>query len=271
MATVHTCASSRPSADAFLASACGGSVRAIEHASVLSHNGQKAALRVALFDADRAFGVSLGGYLEEQGCEVAAAADADDLRELVNEKGIDAVLLDAEGFGDAGLGLLRELAEHVNAPSLVMLSAHASDIDRIIGLELGADDYIAKPCNPREVLARLRAVARRRGSSTAGAPLLVSFAGWSLDPTYYVVRDAAGNAVDLTSGEFKLLHALAASAGQVVTREQLLRMVHGESGEAYDRAIDVAVSRLRAKLVLHGGGGLIRTVRGEGYLFAART
>jgi two-component system OmpR family response regulator len=116
------------------------------------------------------------------------------------------------------------MAEQPGTPPVMLLSAVASDIDRIVGLELGADDYMAKPFNPRELLARLRVVLRRghAASARAAATPVLTFAGWVLDPTFYVVRDAAGRDVDLTSGEFKLLHALAAHAGQVVSREALL-------------------------------------------------
>ena len=228
-------------------------------------------IKIAMLDDDEDTRASLAEYLETQGLHVIIAADADDLRDLIEGEHVDAVILDQMTRREDGLLLLRELAERTDPPPILMVSAQAADVDRIVGLELGADDYIAKPFNPREVLARLRAILRRRLPAARSAPgLTLSFAGWTIDPKFYTVRDAGGKDVDLTSGEFKLLHALASCAGKVVARDDLLRMVHGDTGEAYDRAIDVAVSRLRSKLVRHGGGGLIRTVRGEGYLFAAR-
>jgi len=228
--------------------------------------------RIAVLDEDQQTRDVLREYLEGQGMQVIAVADGDELRQLIAREPIDAIILDAMARGEDSLGLLREMAEQPGTPPVMLLSAVASDIDRIVGLELGADDYLAKPFNPRELLARLRVVLRRSHAATARslAPSVLTFAGWVLDPTYYVVRDSAGRDVELTSGEFKLLHALAANAGQVISREALLRLVHGAEAEAFDRAIDVAVSRLRSKLVRHGGGALIRTVRGEGYLFAAR-
>lgn len=228
--------------------------------------------RIALLDEDQQTRDMLREYLEGQGMHVVPVANGTELRQLVSQEPIDAVILDVMARGEDSLGLLREMAEQPGTPPVMLLSAVASDIDRIVGLELGADDYLAKPFNPRELLARLRVVLRRGNAATARAAAtpVLTFAGWVLDPTFYVVRDAAGRDVDLTSGEFKLLHALAVHAGQVVSREALLRLVHGDEAEAFDRAIDVAVSRLRAKLVRHGGGALIRTVRGEGYLFAAR-
>lgn len=228
--------------------------------------------RIALLDEDQQTRDLLREYLEGQGMHVISVANGQELRQLIHHEPIDAVILDAMARSEDSLALLREMAEQPGTPPVMLLSAVASDIDRIVGLELGADDYMAKPFNPRELLARLRVVLRRSNAASvrvAATPVL-SFAGWVLDPTFYVVRDAAGRDVDLTSGEFKLLHALAGHAGQVVSREALLKLVHGDEAEAFDRAIDVAVSRLRAKLVRHGGGALIRTVRGEGYLFAAR-
>lgn len=228
--------------------------------------------RIVVLDEDQNTRDMLREYLGGQGMNVLTVTDGQDLRQVLANEPVDAVILDAMARGEDSLALLRELAEQPGTPPVVLVSAVASDIDRIVGLELGADDYLAKPFNPRELLARLRVVLRRNQGTvvrSAGNPLL-SFAGWVLDPTFYVVRDAAGRDVDLTSGEFKLLHALATHAGQVVSREALLKLVHGDEAEAFDRAIDVAVSRLRAKLVRHGGGALIRTVRGEGYLFAAR-
>lgn len=237
-----------------------------------SHRRQQDA-RIALLDEDQPSRDRLREYLEGQGMHVIPVANGMELRQLIAREPVDAVILDVMARAEDSLALLREMAEQPGTPPFMLVSAVASDIDRIVGLELGADDYLAKPFNPRELLARLRVVLRRShghaARGTAPTPLL-GFAGWVLDPTFYVVRDANGRDVELTSGEFKLLHALAANAGQVVSREALLRIVHGDEAEAFDRAIDVAVSRLRAKLVRHGGGALIRTVRGEGYLFAAR-
>ena len=148
-----------------------------------------------------------------------------------------------------------------------MLSALASDIDRIIGLEIGADDYVAKPCNPRELLARIRSILRRRGGRdlTPPAAAVLEFAGWQLDERAWVVRDPGGQRTELSSSEIRLLAALVNARGAVLTRDQLIDAIHGVDGLSFDRAIDIHVSRLRRKLTERGGGELIRTVRGAGY------
>jgi two-component system OmpR family response regulator len=161
-----------------------------------------------------------------------------------------------------------------------MLSAVGSDVDRIIGLEVGADDYLSKPCNPRELLARIRTVLRRRGEQGAAQAVTpaakwqtnrtLQFEGWALDIDAFMALSPDGTAVPLTDGEFRLLRVLAEHPRRVLTRDQLLDLARGENADNYDRAIDVQISRLRRKLAIAGGGGnLIRTVRNEGYMFMA--
>jgi two-component system OmpR family response regulator len=155
-----------------------------------------------------------------------------------------------------------------------MLSAMGEESDRIIGLELGADDYLSKPCNPRELLARVRAVLRRRrdpapSEETLGAAC--EFAGWRLDLVRHELRSPRAVVVNLSSGEFSLLRAFVEHPQRVLTRDQLLEYARGPQSDAFDRAIDVQISRLRRKLE-DGGGGieLIRTVRSEGYIFTPK-
>jgi two-component system OmpR family response regulator len=230
----------------------------------------RAEAHVVILDDDADLRALIGDYLEKQGLSVTLAANGQQLRTTLAAGKVDAVVLDLMMPGEDGLSILRDLADRPGAPSVLMLSAMAADIDRIVGLELGRTTT-SPPVNPRELLARLRAVLRRRGTSVpADGSAITRFAGWTLDAQYYTVRDAAGAEVELTSGEFKLLHALAVRAGRVISREELLTALYGDEGEAFDRAIDVAVSRLRAKLMRHDGDSLIRTIRGEGYLFAAR-
>lgn len=228
---------------------------------------------IAVLDDDAALRALIGEYLEQQGLQVTLVASGTELRKVLSTERIDAVVLDLMMPGEDGLSVLRDLSERPDAPVVLMLSAMAADVDRIVGLELGADDYLAKPVNPRELLARLRAVLRRRPAPSPTAPDAdgrLRFAGWTLDPECYAVHDASGGEVRLTTGEFRLMHVLAARPGRVISRDMLLSLLHGDDGENFDRAVDVAVSRLRSKLTRHGGGTLIRTVRGEGYLFAAR-
>jgi two-component system OmpR family response regulator len=151
-----------------------------------------------------------------------------------------------------------------------MLSAMGEDTDRIVGLELGADDYLAKPCNPRELLARVKAVLRRRGEpqGVAGATAGLEFGGWRLDPVRRELTSPAGVLVNLSAGEFNLLRAFLEHANRVLTRDRLLELARGPDSDAFDRAVDVQISRLRRKLDDGSGREFVRTVRSEGYMFA---
>jgi two-component system OmpR family response regulator len=154
-----------------------------------------------------------------------------------------------------------------------MLSAMGEDTDRIVGLEIGADDYLPKPCNPRELLARVRAVLRRRNEPRPGDEPIgaaCEFAGWRLDLVRRELRSPQGVVVNLSSGEFSLLRAFVEHPQRVLTRDQLLDYARGRDSDAYDRAIDVQISRLRRKLSDGGDAELIRTIRSEGYMFAPK-
>jgi len=150
--------------------------------------------------------------------------------------------------------------------------AMGEDTDRIIGLEVGADDYLPKPCNPRELLARVRAVLRRAEQRSATGQLGAGceFAGWRLDLVRRELRSPAGVVVNLSSGEFSLLRAFVEHPQRVLTRDQLLDYARGRDSDAYDRAIDVQISRLRRKLSDGGDSDLIRTIRSEGYMFTPK-
>jgi two-component system OmpR family response regulator len=154
-----------------------------------------------------------------------------------------------------------------------MLSAMGEETDRIVGLELGADDYLPKPCNPRELLARVRAVLRRRQEPRGPEEHIAAaceFAGWRLDLVRRELRSPQGVIVNLSSGEFSLLRAFVERPQRVLTRDQLLDMARGPDTEAYDRAIDVQISRLRKKLDDGAGVEIIRTIRSEGYMFSPK-
>jgi two-component system OmpR family response regulator len=192
----------------------------------------------------------------------------------------DLVVLDLMMPGEDGLSICRRIAPRL--PVLV-LSAKGEDVDRIIGLEVGADDYLAKPFNPRELVARIRAILRRRAlgpadtvSSVSSPPSpdtepreVLSFEGWVLDVDGRRLAAPSGNQTSLSSGEFALLTEFARRPRRVLTRDQLLDLTRGRDTEAFDRAIDVQLSRLRRKLSAHGGEDLIKTIRNEGYLFSA--
>ena len=181
------------------------------------------------------------------------------------------VVLDLMMPGEDGLSAARRLAAR-GWPPVIMLSALGDDADRIVGLEVGADDYLAKPCNPRELVARARAVLRRARDAEArrGAAEAVRFAGFRFDFARRELVDPDGVLVTLSTGEFRLLRAFIERPQRVLSRDQLLDLAFSGDGDVFDRAVDVQVSRLRRKLERDGGGELIRTVRGEGYLFTQR-
>lgn len=212
-------------------------------------------------------------FLTLNGYQVATAADARTMERALSEQMADLVVLDVMLPGEDGLSICRRLSRP-GGPALIMLSAMGEETDRIVGLELGADDYLSKPCNPRELLARIRAVLRRRSDHADDHEILAAaceFAGWRLDLVRHELRSPQGVVVNLTSGEFSLLRAFVERPQRVLTRDQLLEMARGPESDAFDRAIDVQISRLRRKLE-NGGEGeeLIRTVRNEGYLFNAK-
>jgi two-component system OmpR family response regulator len=227
--------------------------------------------RIVVVDDDPGIRDVISDFLERHGYEVAAAADAIGLDRALGEAPADLVVLDVMLPGEDGLAICRRLAAE-GGPAIIMLSAMGEETDRIVGLELGADDYLPKPCNPRELLARVRAVLRRRQEGRSGAGgATCEFAGWRLDLVRRELRSPQGVVVNLTSGEFSLLRAFVDRPQRVLTRDQLLDLARGPDSDAYDRAIDVQISRLRRKL--EDGAEeqeLIRTIRNEGYMFDAR-
>ena len=212
-------------------------------------------------------------FLTRHGYEVETAADGRDMERALSRQRPDLIVLDLMLPGEDGLAICRRLARP-DGPSIIMLSAMGEETDRIVGLELGADDYLAKPCNPRELLARIRAVLRRRTEprtleDSLGAAC--EFAGWRLDLVRHELRSPVGVVVNLSSGEFSLLRAFVERPQRVLTRDQLLEYARGPQSDAFDRAIDVQISRLRRKLEDSGSSGeLIRTIRSEGYIFTPR-
>jgi len=227
---------------------------------------------ILLIDDDRETRDLLVQFLERHGLRVTGARDGREARRAWPAGAYHLVILDLMLPGEGGLDLARWLRGMSDVP-IVMLTAMGEETDRIIGLELGADDYVPKPFNPRELLARIRAVLRRteaRGPRASAAQRPVRFAGWTLEPARRRLLNPAGAEVALTGGEFDMLAALAGRANQVLTRDMLMDLLRGRQAGPFDRAIDVAVSRLRRKL---GGGeadtSLIKTVRGGGYVLAA--
>lgn len=190
------------------------------------------------------------------------------MRRMLQENEVSIVLLDVMLPGEDGLALAGELRARTDL-GVIMLSARGSEADRVLGLEIGADDYLPKPASPRELLARIRAVLRRYNGSEGqhANRACYLFDGWSFDPVRRLLLDPQGVLLSLSEGEFKLLLAFVENANTVLSRDRLLELARGEQSEAFDRAIDVQVSRLRRKLASCHDGSAIQTVRGEGYIF----
>jgi len=228
---------------------------------------------ILVIDDDREIRDLLARFLEKQRLRVTAARDGKEARRAWLNGHYQLVVLDLMLPGESGLDLARWLRSQGDVP-IVMLTAMGEETDRIVGLELGADDYVPKPFNPRELLARIRAVLRRAGdqSEPRREPSMrgYRFGGWSLEPARRRLLNPDGVEVALTGGEYDLLLALLERANRVLTRDMLLDLLRGRQAGPFDRAIDVAVSRLRRKLEDDGRHAqLIKTVRSGGYVLAA--
>jgi len=240
---------------------------------MVSESAERAQEHILVVDDDPGIRDVVSEFLSRHGYAVDTAADGKGVEKAFARRRPDLVVLDVMLPGEDGLSICRRLAR-ADGPAIIMLSAVGEETDRIVGLELGADDYLAKPCNPRELLARVRAVLRRRTEPRgAQEPLEAAceFAGWRLDLVRHELSSPQSVVVNLSSGEFSLLRAFVERPQRVLTRDQLLDLARGPRSESFDRAIDVQISRLRRKL--EGGGDgqdLIRTVRNEGYLFVPR-
>jgi two-component system OmpR family response regulator len=226
--------------------------------------------RVLIVDDDAAIREGLVEVFERAGFTAFGAADVAAMERALASDGADLIVLDVMMPGEDGLSACKRLSGKGRAP-IIMLSALGDDADRIVGLEIGADDYVSKPCNPRELVARARAVLRRAHESDERvAGDCVRFAGFKLDIARRELVDPEDVVIPLSNGEFRLLRALVERPQRVLSREQLLDYAFDADSDVFDRAVDVQVSRLRRKLDRPGGGEIIRTVRGEGYLFAVK-
>jgi two-component system OmpR family response regulator len=228
---------------------------------------------ILVIDDDREIRDLLARFLEKQRIRVTAVRDGKEARRAWLNGHYQLVVLDLMLPGESGLDLARWLRTQSEIP-IVMLTAMGEETDRIIGLELGADDYVPKPFNPRELLARIRAVLRRSGDQPEARhdPSVrgYRFNNWTLEPARRRLLNPEGVEVALTGGEYDLLLALVERANRVLTRDMLLDLLRGRQAGPFDRAIDVAVSRLRRKLEDDGRNAqLIKTVRGGGYVLAA--
>lgn len=212
-------------------------------------------------------------FLEQHGMRVSCARDGKEMKRLLDEREFDLLVLDLMMPGEDGLTLCRELRVKSRLP-IIMLTAMGEETDRIIGLEMGADDYLAKPFNPRELLARIKAVMRRTQVEPQSVPETLTrdlrFDRWLLDINRRELVDEDGVGMSLSTAEFDLLKVFLERPQRVLSRDQLLDLARGREAVAFDRAIDTLVSRLRRKLERDPKNPeLIKTIWGGGYLFAA--
>ena len=225
---------------------------------------------ILLVDDERSLREPLAEYLTRQGFVVREADSAAQARTLIAQDLPDLALLDIMMPGEDGLSLCRHLVESRGLPT-ILLTAKGEAMDRIIGLEIGADDYVTKPFEPRELVARIRSVLRRaeRPAAVADEELLYRFEDWQLDPLKHRLTDPDGALVPLSTAEFRMLRAFCDHPRQVLDRDRLLDMVQGREAHLFDRAVDNQVSRLRRKIEVDSRNPeLIQTVRGGGYRFA---
>jgi two-component system OmpR family response regulator len=229
---------------------------------------------ILIVDDDAEIRGLLGEYLRKQGYRATAVADGRGLRAALEKTRPDLVVLDLMLPGEDGLALCRDLRARSDVP-VIMLTARGDETDRIVGLELGADDYVAKPFNPRELLARVKSVLRRArslpGNLKPEHAASYRFAGWTLDVAARNLAAPDGVVVPLSGAEFRLLRFFLELPNRVLTRDQLIDFMLARDAAPFDRAIDVQVSRLRQRLREDARDpAIIRTVRGQGYVFAAR-
>ena len=227
--------------------------------------------RLLLVDDEATLRVPLAEYLSRQGFAVTEADSAARARTVLRDEVPDLVLLDIMMPGEDGLSLCRHVVEARDIP-VILLTAKGKATDRIVGLEIGADDYVVKPFEPRELVARIRSVLRRAGRN--GTPVedneIYLFEGWQLDPLKRRLVDRDGVVVPISSAEFRLLTALLDHPRQVMDRDRLLDLVQGREAHLFDRAVDNQVSRLRRKIEVDSRcPKLIQTVWGGGYMLAA--
>jgi two-component system OmpR family response regulator len=223
--------------------------------------------RILVVDDDPGLRSLIAESLTDNGFTAAVAANASEMDQALAREPADLVILDVMMPGEDGLSVCRRLAA-TGGPPVIMLSAVGSETDRIVGLEVGADHYLPKPCSPRELLAHVRAVLRRSAQRPADEDeKAYVFLGWRIDLQTHELVDPSGTLINLTDGEFAVLRAFVSRPRRVLSREQLLDAARGPDSDTYDRAIDVQVSRLRRKMK---SDDIIRTIRSEGYMFVPR-
>ena len=221
-------------------------------------------MHLLLIDDDAELCALLGEFLKREGFTVDCEHEGNRGLERAGQPGVDLVVLDVMLPGIDGFEILRRLRTHSKVP-VIMLTARGEDVDRIVGLEIGADDYLAKPFNPRELAARIRAILRRYEARPAAPAGRIEVNGVALDPANREVY-SGGNSIELTTFEFDILEMLMRSAGRVLSRDALMENFYNRKATPFDRSIDMHISHLRKKL--ERGDSIIKTIRGVGYQFA---
>ena len=228
---------------------------------------------VLIVEDDADISALMARYLGDNGFATEVAGDGAAMDRRMAQRRPDIVVLDINLPGEDGLSLCLRL-RNAGGPPVIMVTAKGEDVDRILGLEMGADDYLPKPFNPRELLARIRAVLRRQGAgpdpaAAPGPPRVLRFAGWTIDRGARRLTDPDGTRVALTSAEFDLLSTFCDHPGRVLSRERLLDLTQGPGSASQDRSVDIVVSRLRLKIERNPREpDLVQTVRSSGYIFS---
>ena len=227
---------------------------------------------ILIVEDDPDISALMARYLGDNGFDTEVARDGEVMDRRMGLRRPDLVVLDINLPGEDGLSLCLRL-RNAGGPPVVMVTAKGEDVDRILGLEMGADDYLPKPFNPRELLARIRAVLRRRGvaaeAPASGPARVLRFAGWTVDRGARRLTDPEGARVALTSAEFDLLSTFCDHPGRVLSRERLLDLTQGPGSLSQDRSVDIVVSRLRLKIEANPREpGFVQTVRSSGYIFS---
>jgi two-component system, OmpR family, response regulator len=217
-------------------------------------------------------------YLEKQQMDVRVAADGREMDAALAQRGADLIILDLNLPGENGLSICRRLRQDGGTP-IVILTAQGEEVDKVVALELGADDYVVKPFSARELLARIRAILRRTHARSengaertprGAAGELYRFAGWTMDLATRQIETPEGASLSLTGAEFDLLHAFCEHPNRILTRDQLISMTHGRGAGPFERSVDILISRLRQRIEDNPKTPkFIKTVRSEGYMFTA--
>lgn len=234
----------------------------------------KYAASTLLVEDDAEIGALISRYLKANQIDVVAVKDGAAMDAALAERKFDLLILDINLPGEDGLSICRRLRAEGGLP-IIIVTAQGEDVDKIVGLEMGADDYVAKPFNPRELLARIRSVLRRVGAAETPCSGLrrqvYRFNGWSLDLSARELMSPQGTKIATTGAEFDLLHALCEHPNRVLTRDQLINLTHGPMAGPFERSIDTLISRLRQKIELDPKSPkFIQTVRSEGYMFSTQ-